>query len=83
MAILMRILEALELNNQNAQKPTPNTLESLKYSQTVSEGIDPATLAQEEIAVKVNALYQNTHFFIIVRSMSRIQTHTTQVAKII
>ena len=40
LATMMRRLEALEMN----QKPNPNTLESLKYSQVVKGEIDPTTL---------------------------------------
>ena len=58
MATLMRRIEALELN----QKPTPNTLESLKYNQAMNGGIDPTTLGQAESVEEVNALYQNTRF---------------------
>ena len=36
---VMRQLEALELN-QGIQRPTPNTLESLKYSQAVGGSVE-------------------------------------------
>ncbi|XXG53381.1 hypothetical protein AAC387_Pa03g1479 [Persea americana] len=58
LATLMRRIEALELN----QKPTPNTLESLKYNQAMNGGIDPATLGQAKSVEEVNALYQYTRF---------------------
>ncbi|XXG72246.1 hypothetical protein AAC387_Pa07g1389 [Persea americana] len=58
MATLMRRIEALELN----QRPTPNTLESLKYNHAINGGIDPTTLGQAKSVEEVNALYQNTRF---------------------
>ena len=57
--MMMRWLDALKMN-QRVQRTTPDTLESLNYSQSIGGAINSPTWGQGDTSEDVSALYQNT-----------------------